>query len=166
MEKILDGLIQKWACKQQSQVSRKKAECGHHLIRRKNELTKWNIENIMPLTKKEHYDIHTNGLDYRNEKQKKYCLDKEWISFRDYLLQNGLTEEEFQEKKLRELYEILEEPYDEEKIRKIIDKISKTKSSQDEYKKKAQEKSNEIRRKLWKESYRKQKEWKNNLKKS
>lgn len=166
MEEILDSLIQKWACKQRSQVSRKRSECGHHLIRRKQKVTRWDIENIMPLTKKEHYDIHTNGLDYRTEKQKKYCLEKTNVSFRDYLLQNGITEEEFQENKLKELYRILGTTYSEEKIKDKIDKISKRKNSQAEYKKKAQEKSNEIRRKKWKEAYQKKEEWKKNLKKS
>lgn len=95
LEKELDKLIQLWAVKQCSQVSKKKAECGHHIIPRANKLFRWNLQNIMPLTYNEHYDLHSNSIDYRNLKQKEFEEENRNKSIKDYLIRKGITFDEF-----------------------------------------------------------------------
>jgi len=166
MDNLLDQLIQKWACRHRSQASGKKAQCGHHIITRANLLTRWDIRNIMPLTFREHYDIHSNGLDYRTPTQKEYCLKFANSSLVDYLVKNQLTEQEFKEQKLEELCKELNISNPKEYAIKEITKNTKKKLAQTEYKKKAQNKAQELWRKRQKEFYQKKKAYLKKIKKS
>jgi len=166
MENLLDKLIQEWACKHRSQVSGKKAQCGHHIIPRANHLTRWDIRNIMPLTFKEHYNIHSKGLDYRIPIQKEYCLKLANSSLVNYLIENKLTEQEFKEQKLEELCKELNISNPKEYTIKEITKDTKKKLNQTEYKKKTQKKAQELWRKRQKELYQKKKTYLKKRKKS
>jgi len=101
MEKELDKLIQQWACTQRSQISGRQAECGHHIVRRANKLTRWNIRNIMPLTYEEHYFLHNNNVDFRTKEQIAYYEENKNKSW------HGLITKEFMLEKKKELCNIL-----------------------------------------------------------
>ena len=98
---ILDSLIQQIACTRLSYLSYKQAECGHHLIGRRDLLHRWNIENIVPLTLKEHNKVHTGEIKLDVKKPTNNLM------FKDYLLLNGWTDEDFFKIKKKELEDVL-----------------------------------------------------------
>ena len=109
IEKELDSLIQKWACKQRSYVSYKPAECGHHYVHRNCKLLRWDIHNIIPLTIEEHTRHHSGllNIEIRNPFREQYLINMKNKQFKDYLLENGLTEDEYLKKCKKTLLEVL-----------------------------------------------------------
>lgn len=92
-----DRLVQIWASKQRSYISGKPAECGHHFHSRHNKLLRWDLKNIIPLTLEEHQQIHTGKLRYKmiNPCNVLY-LDRLYRKdYKDYLLERGMTEQDF-----------------------------------------------------------------------
>ena len=76
----------------------------------------------MPLTFEEHYNIHTNGKDYKNEEQALFVEKNKNLSFKNYLLEKGLTFNEFLEQKLfkftKKQYKIVEKQKQESEAEK------------------------------------------------
>lgn len=109
-EKELDKLIQIKACQQNSKISGLPAECGHHLISRSNILLRWDMDNILPVTIKEHNLIHAGKIDpwkYVNVTTKYYLKQLAGISFKNYLLSSGKTKQEFLEQ-MKKLLDVSE----------------------------------------------------------
>ena len=104
-EKELDALTQKWACMQKSYISYLPAECGHHYIGRSNKLLRWDLRNIIPLTYKEHTDVHNGSLfiDIKNPFRLQYLQNMKNKNFKDYLLEHNLSVQEFMNIKYMEL---------------------------------------------------------------
>lgn len=106
MEDKLDSLVQQMSKKKRSQVSFKPAECGHHIIRRANELTRWDLDNIVWLTIEEHTKVHSEP-NYESKillnRQKEYKERYTNASLSEYLRDNKTTREEFLVIKFKEL---------------------------------------------------------------
>ncbi len=105
----LDALVQKWACRQVSYVSGYRAECGHHYIGRANLLLRWNLKNIIPLTMAEHRQLHDGNLnwDISNPFRKQVLINMKNKGLKSYLLEKGLTLEDFLKERETELLEAL-----------------------------------------------------------
>lgn len=106
-----DKLIQIWATKQRSYISGKPAQCGHHYYSRHNKLLRWDIKNIVPLTFEEHTRIHNGTLSYKiiNPCNIIYLERMYRKDYKDYLLEKGLTEEQFVKECNRKLKEAVSE---------------------------------------------------------
>lgn len=107
LERENDRLVQVWATKQRSFVSRKPAECGHHYYSRHNRLLRWDLLNIIPLTVEEHTKLHSGNLEINIENpfRKQYLENMINKDFKKYLLENNITDDEFVKicnKKLKE----------------------------------------------------------------
>lgn len=107
LERENDRLVQVWATKQRSFVSRKPAECGHHYYSRHNRLLRWDLLNIIPLTVEEHIKLHSGNLEINIENpfRKQYLENMINKDFKKYLLENNITDDEFVKicnKKLKE----------------------------------------------------------------
>lgn len=107
LERENDRLVQVWATKQRSFVSRKPAECGHHYYSRHNRLLRWDLLNIIPLTVEEHTQLHSGNLEINIENpfRKQYLENMINKDFKKYLLENNITDDEFVKicnKKLKE----------------------------------------------------------------
>lgn len=92
-----DRLIQEWACKQKSYLSRQRAECGHHYYSRRNMLLRWNTNNIIPLTLKQHQKVHEGKIkiEIRNPFREQYLQNLLNMDFKTYLLECGMTKKDF-----------------------------------------------------------------------
>lgn len=82
----------------------------HHVVGRSNMLLRYDVQNLIPLCAKCHSEIHDKGMynrgaDFLTTERKNYLLSMKNVSFKDYLLQHGLTQDEFFEIKKRELLE-------------------------------------------------------------
>ena len=106
-----DKLIQIWATKQRSYISGKPAQCGHHYYSRHNKLLRWDIKNIIPLTLEEHTRIHNGTLSYKiiNPCSIIYLERMYRKDYKDYLLEKGITEEQFVKECNRKLKEAVSE---------------------------------------------------------
>lgn len=72
----------------------------HHIVGRTDKLLRHDVDNLIPLCTECHADIHDKGLynrgmDFIDENRREYLSRMRNIVFKDYLLQNNLTEEEF-----------------------------------------------------------------------
>lgn len=97
IEHRLDKLIQEWGVKQRSYVSWKPAEVSHHYIHRSCKLLRWDLHNIIPLTNEEHR-LHHDGLlpiEIKNPFRLQYLENMKNKNYKDYLLENELTEDEW-----------------------------------------------------------------------
>lgn len=105
IEKKLDCLVQEWACKQRSYISSQPATVGHHYHSRRIKLLRWDLHNIIPLTHEEHYKYHAGAMELyiRNPFREQYLENMKNKDFKQYLLENNLTEREFLLKKYKEL---------------------------------------------------------------
>ena len=92
-----DRLVQEWACKQKSYLSRQRAECGHHYYSRRHMLLRWDTANIIPLTFKQHQNVHEGNIkiEIKNHFRKQYLENLVHKDFKDYLLENGMTRKKF-----------------------------------------------------------------------
>lgn len=104
-----DKLIQLWAKRQRSYVSGRPADCGHHYFSRRCELLRWDLKNIIPLTLVEHTRVHSGSIKYsvKNPCNLLYLRRMFNKNFKDYLLENNLTKEEFALKCNKKLKEAL-----------------------------------------------------------
>lgn len=111
LEKENDRLVQIWASKQRSYYSHKPAECGHHFYSRRNKLLRWDLLNIIPLTYEEHTLLHAGciELDIRNPFRAQYLQNMCNKDFKQYLLEKGLTEQEYVKECNRKLKEKINE---------------------------------------------------------
>lgn len=83
----LDTLIQQIASKQRSQISFSNQNIvGHHIIRRHNDLYRWDLRNIAFITYEEHLKVH-NQPDYEEQ-----ILTKEQKQFRDARINNQIKD--------------------------------------------------------------------------
>ena len=96
IEHELDILIQEWASQQPSMYSGKRGCVGHHIYSRSNKMLRWDIKNIAPLTPEEHRLLHDGKIyleiDYHTQQ---YLDEMMRINFRDFLLENRMTENDF-----------------------------------------------------------------------
>lgn len=91
-----DSLVQFWAKSQRSIYSGKYGCVGHHIIRRDYSLLRWDLQNIAPLTPEEHRLLHDGKIKLTlPEDRREYLHTKANIRFKDYLLENNLTKQEF-----------------------------------------------------------------------
>lgn len=100
MEQELDSLVQQISRKKLSQMSLKPAECGHHIIRRANILTRWDLNNIMWLTIEEHNQVHASPKredEIMLPRQREYVSKMEHASLKDFLRKKVWTIDEFME---------------------------------------------------------------------
>lgn len=106
-----DKLVQIWACKQRSYVSGKPAQCGHHYYSRRNKLLRWDIKNIIPLTLEEHTKVHSGELSYKiiNPCNLLYLERLSHKDYKDYLLEKGMTSQDFAKECNRKLKESVSE---------------------------------------------------------
>lgn len=100
MAKELDKKVQQWAIQQQSYLTLLPAEVGHHYYSRRHKLLRWDLLNIIPLTNDEHRKVHDGiyRVEIKNPFRELYLADMVNKDFKQYLLENGLSEEEFMEK--------------------------------------------------------------------
>lgn len=97
IELQLDRLIQIWATTQKSYVSGDVKCIGHHYIHRSCKLLRWDLHNIIPLTFEEHR-LHHDGLlpiEIKNPFRLQYLENMKNKNYKDYLLENELTEDEW-----------------------------------------------------------------------
>jgi hypothetical protein len=106
-----DRLVQIWATKQRSYYSHKPAECGHHYYSRHNKLLRWDLHNIIPLTFEEHRMLHDGNLqiDIQNPFRVQYLRNMCNKDYKTYLLEKGLTEQEYIKECNRKLKEKINE---------------------------------------------------------
>ena len=112
-EKKLDKMFQikMLAAFPKSRFSNSRAECIHHYIRKGQAsiLTRWLPANGMPCTVEEHNDIHARLIDDKKFMSPDVICELNRlknIQFKDYLLQNGLSHQEFLEKCEEQLGEL------------------------------------------------------------
>lgn len=82
-------------------------EC-HHIIKRRQKLTRWNWKNGIPLCVECHALAHTKKGELFISRRHPYYEDlvtMEQVKYKDYLLTTGLTENEFRGKLLKDLKE-------------------------------------------------------------
>lgn len=80
----------------------------HHIVGRTNRLLRHDVKNLIPLCANCHADIHDRGLynrgmDFIDSSRQEYLQRMKNIVFKDYLIQNNLTEEEFNQIRKDEL---------------------------------------------------------------
>ena len=104
INKGLDKLVQKVSCNQYCRVCakhgiKKVAECGHHIIRRDDNLLRYDIINIMPVCYEHHRAIHDGKIkevDIVNPDIWSYLQRVKNMSYKDFLIfELGLTEKEY-----------------------------------------------------------------------
>lgn len=95
--KELDTLVQKWAVTQRSYISHQPAEVGHHYYGRRMKLLRWDLLNIIPLTNEEHRLYHDGKIliVIENPFRVMYLAQRAAMDYKQYLLENRWTEEEF-----------------------------------------------------------------------
>ena len=84
----------------------------HHILPRANMLLRYDLNNLIPLCAKCHAAIHDKGLyhrgmDFIDDERKAYLQRMKNVIFKDYLIQNGITESEFYENQKRLLLEAI-----------------------------------------------------------
>lgn len=85
----LDTIIQTITSKKKCHYCKtSKGVVGHHLIRRADLMYRWDLNNILPVCMYCHRKIHDGFL-------KEPTLDIQRQTLKDYLLNNGLTLEDF-----------------------------------------------------------------------
>lgn len=108
LENENDRLVQVWASMQKSYVSGSRENVvGHHYYSRRNRILRWDIRNIIPLTYEEHTQHHAGNLsiEIKNPFRKQFLDTMANKDYKDYLLENGLTDKDFVKlcnKKLKE----------------------------------------------------------------
>lgn len=108
----------------------------HHLERRSNKAFRWTIENCIPVCRICHRKIHEGKLQEPE-------LTFEPIDLKEYLSTHFLSYNQFLEQKAKELGVKIKDG-DFETVRKNRNVCEKVK---------------EYRRKMWKEAYKRRKEW-------
>lgn len=101
VEEALDRLVSKWVYSQRSAINGEYGCEPHHYFSRRHHLLRWDVKNIVPVTRFQHELIHTGRILYKSPYQD-YLKDMKNKDFKQYLIDNNLTEEEFLNKKLKE----------------------------------------------------------------
>jgi hypothetical protein len=157
--KQLDIIISKFAKQSKPQVEPKEDdECKniidpHHIINRNHYLFRWDLRNIMFLTRTQHAEQERGlDIDYRTKEQKNFFNRNHNKSLKEYLKISGLTENEFLELKYYELtgnqIKIDVEDTQTVKLRELKPKTNKHKQIlklQSELRKKAYKRMKELR---------------------
>lgn len=109
-EEKLDRLYPKLSRDRRCAVCGAKAENQHHIISRSNLLLRYDVNNLLSLCYKCHEKLHReglwhHGLDLVDEPRRDYLLRMKNVVFQDYLLEFGLTREDFYKMKAKELKE-------------------------------------------------------------
>lgn len=89
IEKELDRLVQIACTTQRCRRCGKPAECGHHLIGRKDMMLRYDFTNILPLCYKCHDHIHAHKKEqwnYCSKEQKEFLEEKQKMSYKDFLI--------------------------------------------------------------------------------
>jgi hypothetical protein len=152
IEKKLDKKFQELSKGKKCYYCNRKATEIHHLERRSNLCHRWDRKNALPICRKHHFDIHSNGL-----KEPELTFKREDI--REYLVKNFICYRQFLEIKAKE-YGIKWTEKDFEKVRS-----SSSTPRQKAVVKKffITEKAKEYLHKMRKEAYQKRKEWLKNV---
>lgn len=112
IEHELDKLVQEWASRQRSIYSGKRGCVGHHIYSRKNKMLRWDIRNIAPLTPEEHRLLHDGKIYLEIDYDTQIYLDEMMqMNFRDFLLENRMTENEFYQQERIKLKNLLVDKY-------------------------------------------------------
>lgn len=109
IELQLDRLVQMWGIQQRSYISGRPAEVSHHFVHRSCKLLRWDLHNIIPLTNEEHR-LHHDGhlwIEIKNPFRLQYLQNMKNKNLKDYLLENGLTEDEWLDIKKKELEDLI-----------------------------------------------------------
>ena len=101
---ILDKMVQEKASNYKSEISRKPADCFHHIIGRANQLLRWDKQNLFACTLEEHDLIHRGILkidSFVSPKRMGYLINKrvESLTFK--------PDDEFYEKQKKNIKETL-----------------------------------------------------------
>jgi len=106
---ILDNIISKIAKQNKPQIEPQPNDIfknlveGHHIINRNHYLFRWDLKNIMFLTKTQHAEQERGlDIDYRTIEQVLFFEENKNKSLKDYLRLQGITENEFLELKFYE----------------------------------------------------------------
>lgn len=84
------------------------AEHIHHIIPRANKLLRWDVNNLLPLCSKCHQRIHEHKQQLiLSPKRREYLEYMKNVDFKDFLLANNLTKEDFYKLKEKELNEAI-----------------------------------------------------------
>lgn len=99
MEKMLDGLVQRYAFLSRNGVNGySRQNVGHHIVSRRVMLLRHDIANIFPCDNMQHTLIHAGKIDpydYLSAERKEYLQEMEHKDFKQYLLEKGITKEDF-----------------------------------------------------------------------
>lgn len=95
-ERLLDRLFQELSNGKLCQCCGAMANCSHHLIRRRNKLTRWQPINALYVCTSCHSKIH-NGLLDDNRFITPQLRDISSLNYKDFILANDMTDEDFQD---------------------------------------------------------------------
>lgn len=107
-EQKLDRLYPKFGSNKRCAVCGRPAEHVHHIIPRANILLRWDINNLIPLCFGCHRMIHDRKQKLvLSPTRREYLERMKNVEFKDYLLANSLTREDFFEEKYNQLKEAI-----------------------------------------------------------
>ena len=104
----LDRLYPKLSRNRRCAVCGKPAEHVHHIIGRANILLRWDVKNLIPLCQECHQRIHAHKEELILAPARRLYLNRmKNVVFQNYLLEFGLTREDFYKQKAKELKEAI-----------------------------------------------------------
>lgn len=111
-EEKLDRLYPKLSIGRSCAICGAKAENQHHIISRSNLLLRYDVNNLLSLCYKCHEKLHReglwhHGLDLVDEQRREYLERMKNVGFKDYLLANSQTREDFFKEKYNQLKEAI-----------------------------------------------------------
>lgn len=84
------------------------AEHIHHIIPRANKLLRWDVNNLLPLCAKCHQRVHDRKERFIiSPVRRKYLKEMKNKDFKQYLIEQGLTREDFYKLKEQQLNEAI-----------------------------------------------------------
>lgn len=108
LEQKLDRLYPKLGHNKRCAVCGKPAEHIHHIIPRANTLLRWDVLNLLPVCAECHQRIHEHKQQLiLSPKRREYLEYMKNVDFKDFLLANNLTKEDFYKLKEKELNEAI-----------------------------------------------------------
>lgn len=108
--KTLDTIYPKLARGRRCYLCGRPATEIHHIRRREIELLRYDLNNLLPLCRDCHSEIHARKLNldlYISMFRMDYLNKMSRIQFQDYLLSHDMTREDFFKLKLKELKEAI-----------------------------------------------------------
>lgn len=87
----------------------------HHIVRRRRVILRFDYRNGIPLCAKCHQFAHTKEGEMeimRKHRHYDYCVVNERLTYKQYLVENGLTDAEFRQMKKEELLEVIKREED------------------------------------------------------